>query len=237
MPLNERQQELISGLVDSALQGDELREAQELVAAQPEAARLLEDYRSDLQRLKNLPRMKADPALRARIQPPRPAAPSWLKAAAIVLIVGGFAFWVYKNRPIKKLIALAPAFEARLDPGEHRLVKVFSGLKGKLVAEAVTHFKMMIDGDGQHPAQCHLVLNYDFDGDGKFDRKEIYEVLADATPGLQQVTDDAAKLISVEGAPLRDMADGVLQAEIQNVHPQNAMLADIQEITLPNLSP
>lgn len=238
MGLNERQQELVSALLDEALEGAELEEARQLVASEPEAARLLEQYRSDLVRLQSLPRVPADPALRSRIRPPAPRlAPRWLKAAVIVLLVGGVALWVFLKRPIRPLLSLLPAFQGRIDPGEHRLVKVFPGLKGRLVAEAVTHFRLMVDGQDGHQSEAHFVLRYDFDGDGKFDRTETYHFLCDDAPGWQEVTDRAAELVKVEGSKMQDFTDGVVEAELQCTHPENALLANVEQIVLPNSAP
>lgn len=236
MGLSERQQELISALVDNALQGDELREAEELVSSDAEAGRLLESYREDLARMKALPQVKAEPRHRARLVFPQPSStPRWLKAAAILLLLGGAA-WLYWKRPIRTLV-LQLAAETRVEPGQHKLVHIFPGLRGRLVAASATHFKCLIDGVGGHPSEAHLMLSYDFNGDGAYDRVETYHLQTDAAPGWQEITDQTARLIETEGQELRDFADGALKAEIQCIHPQNALLASIQEITLPNQFP
>lgn len=238
MGLSERQQELVSALLDEALEGDELEEARQLVASEPEAARLLEQYRADLVRLQSLPRVTADPALRARIRPPAgPAAPRWLKAAVIVLLVGGLALWVFLRRPVRPLLSLLPAFQGRVAPGEHRLVKAFSGLRGRVVAEARTHFRIRVDGQDGHQSEAHFVLRYDFDGDGKIDRTETYHLLCDDAPGWEEVTDKAAELVKVEGTKMQDFTDGALEAELQCTHPEHALLANVEEIVLPNSAP
>lgn len=238
MGLNERQEELVSTYLDGELAGEEQLEAEALLASEPEAARLLEHYRADHARLRGLPRVKAEPRHRARLQPPRrTVAPHWLRVAAVVLIVLGLALWFQNRGPMRKLITLAAGAESRVAPGERLLVKQFEGLSGRLVAAATTAFRVRVEGADGHSSEAHLLLSYDFEGDGKFDRVETYQLVADAAAGWEDFTHDTARLIKTDGDAMRDFADGAVKAELHCVHPENALLADVQEITLPAETP
>ncbi len=237
MGLSERQQELVSALLDGVLEGDELREAEQLIAESPEAGRLLEDYRSDLQRLQALPRVKAEPRHRIRLLAGRrPRVSPWLKAAVVTLLVGG-AVWLWLNRPPgpRPLLALFPRLEARLHPGEQPLLHKFEGLHGRF-AHRVTAFTLRLDGVDGKTSSGHLKLSYDFDGDGRFDRQESYFFACDAEQGWETFTQDAVRMVA-SGDPMRDFTGGQVHAEISCDHPENPLLADLSEVVLPHESP
>lgn len=238
MGLSEREQELVSALLDGVLEGEELREAEQLVAESSEASRLLEDYRSDLKRLQALPRLKAEPRHRARLLAARrPRVSPWLKAAVVTLLVGG-AVWLWLNRPPSQrpLLALFPRLEARLHPGERPLIHKIEKLTGHF-AHRVTAFTLRLDGaDGGKTSSGHLKLSYDFDGDGRIDRQESYYFACDAEQGWQTFTQDTARVVA-SGDPMRDFTGGQVHAELSCDHPENPLLADLSEVVLPHESP
>ncbi|MCE7875627.1 hypothetical protein DYH09_35400, partial [bacterium CPR1] len=217
MGLSEREQELVSALLDGVLEGEELREAEQLIADSTEASRLLEDYRSDLKRLQALPRLKAEPRHRVRLLAARrPRVSPWLKAAVVTLLIGGAvwlwlnrppghvvtlliggAVWLWLNRPPghRPLLALFPRLEARLHPGEQPLVHKVENLTGRF-AHRVTAFRLRLDGADGKTSSGHLKLSYDFDGDGRFDRQESYFFACDAEQGWQTFTQDAARVVA-----------------------------------------
>ncbi len=236
MGLSEREQELVSALLDGVLEGEELGEAEQLVADNPEASRLLEDYRSDLRGLQALPRLKAEPRHRVRLLAARrPQVSPWLKAAVVTLLIGG-AVWLWLNRPPgQRPLALFPRLEARLHPGERPLAHKVEKLTGRF-AHRVTAFTLRLDGVNGKPSSAHLKLSYDFDGDGRFDRQESYFFACDAEQGWQTFTQDAARVVA-SGDPMRDFTGGQVHAELSCDHPENPLLADLSEVVLPHESP
>jgi hypothetical protein len=95
-----------------------------------------------------------------------------------------------------------------------QLTYAASGLTGTYNGQS-PGFNFAVDAGSEVADTMKVKVSYDFDGDGKIDRTEIYSGFAiDAATGLENYSSKNSKLESATGAAMQDMKNGAVKVEL-----------------------
>ena len=236
-------QELLSASLDNELNSEE-EEQLEQHLEQCAACRALQQRLSHLESgFRHLPQVAAPP-LRPRpavsalaAKPSFAALPTtlWslvLAAAACAAVTlwnpvspgGGSELYFGSNQ----LLHQRPATQA-LAVSEFRS----QPLHGPCLTQATLNFEIHLDSDSRPCKNLQLEVDYDFDGDGKVDRHEVYAAFdTDAQDGWEVYTHGQG-LLSQQGA-MKDFRGGTIACRLKNANGEVQLLQGESRLVLPH---
>jgi hypothetical protein len=97
------------------------------------------------------------------------------------------------------------------------LTYVASGLNGTYNAASAVKWNIPVTSNGTGDGIA-IKISYDFDGDGKIDRTELYDWFATDASNTTIENYGTKKLISATGAPMQNMANGSVKVELWNAN-------------------
>ncbi len=102
----------------------------------------------------------------------------------------------------------------------NQLTYTATGLTGAYNQQALG-FNLPLDAGREVADQVRLLVSYDFNGDGKVDRTELYDTFStDASVGWENYNSGNAKLLSSTGSAMQDMKNGSVKVDLWRINGQ-----------------
>lgn len=106
-------------------------------------------------------------------------------------------------------------------------------LHGPCLAQGALNFEIHLDSDSHPCKDLQLEVDYDFDGDGKVDRHEVYAAFdTDAQDGWEVYTHGRG-LLSQQGA-MKDFSGGTIACRLKNANGEVQLLQGESRLVLPH---